>query len=166
MRRRLSVNIGRMISFHIDSYRFHYRAAAIALEHGHLLLRKLEDDTFWTLPGGRVEAGEEAAQTIVREFQEELNTLVTCNELLGVGENFFEYEGAQHHEIGMYFSVSLPKDSAIRNTAKNHVGFEGRHRLEFKWFPLPKLRDIEFRPAALRDSLVHGKVPKHFVQRG
>ncbi len=94
-----------MISFRIDSHRFHFRAAAIALEHGHLLLHKLEGDTFWALPGGRVEAGEEASQTIVREFHEELGIGVTCNELLGVGENFFEYNGEPHHELGLYFSV-------------------------------------------------------------
>jgi 8-oxo-dGTP pyrophosphatase MutT (NUDIX family) len=155
-----------MISFRINSHRFHFRAAAIALERGHLLLHKLEGDTFWALPGGRVEAGEEASQTIVREFQEELNILVTCNDLLGVGENFFEYGGEPHHDLGLYFSVSLPEDSEIGKTGKIHIGIEGHRRLVFKWFPLPELRDIDFRPAALRNSLASGKIPKHFVQRG
>jgi 8-oxo-dGTP pyrophosphatase MutT (NUDIX family) len=154
-----------MISFRIDAHRFHLRAAAIALEHEHLLLHKLEGDTFWALPGGRVEAGEEASQTIVREFHEELNIRVTCNELLGVGENFFEYRGEPHHELGLYFSVSLPEYSEIKDMEKTHVGVEGSRRLVFKWFSLSELRDLDFRPMALRDSLVSGKIPTHFVQR-
>jgi ADP-ribose pyrophosphatase YjhB (NUDIX family) len=155
-----------MISFRIDSHRFHFRAGAIALEHGHLLLHKLEGDTFWALPGGRVEAGEEASQTIVREFHEELGISVTCNELLGVGENFFEYDGEPHHEVGFYFSVSLPEYSEVRNTRVLHVGVEGSRRLEFKWFALSELREIDFRPVVLRESLVNGKIPPHFIQRG
>ena len=163
---RLAQTLGRMISFRIDSHRFHFRAAAIALEHGHLLLHKLEGDTFWALPGGRVEAGEEASQTIVREFHEELGISVTCNELLGVGENFFEYDGEPHHEVGFYFSVSLPEYSEVRNTRVLHVGVEGSRRLEFKWFALSELREIDFRPVVLRESLVNGKIPPHFIQRG
>ncbi len=155
-----------MISFRIKSHRFHLRAGAIALEAGHILLHRLEGDMFWALPGGRVEVGEEGAQTIVREFKEELALTVTCNELLGIGENFFEYEGEPHHEIGLYFSVSLPGDSPVRDTERSHVGVEGDRRLEFKWFRLSALRDIDFRPTALRASLATGVVPHHFVQRG
>ena len=130
------------------------------------MLHKLEGDSFWALPGGRVEAGEEASQTIVREFHEELGISVTCNELLAVGENFFEYDREPHHELGMYFSASLPEYSGIRNTEVLHVGIEGSRRLEFRWFALPELQEIDFRPAVLRDSLVSGKLPPHFVQRG
>ena len=155
-----------MISFRINSHRFHLRAGAIVMEAGHVLLHRLEGDTFWALPGGRVEAGEEGAQTIVREFQEELGLNVVCNELLAVGENFFEYEGEPHHEIGLYFSVSLPIATDIRDTGKLHIGIEGDRRLEFGWFPFPALREIDFRPAALQASLADGKVQAHFVQRG
>lgn len=154
-----------MISFRINSYRFHLRAGAIALEAEHLLLHRLEGDMFWALPGGRVEAGEEGAQTIVREFKEELELTVTCNELLGIGENFFEYDGEQHHEVGLYFSVTLPVESKVRDKERTHVGVEGDRRLEFKWFPLSALHNIDFRPAALRESLATGAVPTHFVQR-
>lgn len=154
-----------MISFRINSHRFHLRAGAIALEAGHVLLHRLEGDMFWALPGGRVEAGEESAQTIVREFKEELAVTVTCNELLAIGENFFEYEGEPHHEVGLYFSIALPAESQVRNTEKTHVGVEGDRRLEFKWFPLSALHHIDFRPAALRESLATGAVPPHFVQR-
>jgi ADP-ribose pyrophosphatase YjhB (NUDIX family) len=155
-----------MISFRINSHRFHLRAGAIVMEAGHVLLHRLEGDTFWALPGGRVEAGEDGAQTIVREFKEELGLNVSCNELLSVGENFFEYEGEPHHEIGLYFSVSLPEAAEIRDTGKLHTGIEGDKRLEFRWFTCEALRQIDFRPAALQASLAKGNVQSHFVQRG
>ena len=155
-----------MISFRINSHRFHLRAGAIVLEAGHVLLHRLEEDTFWALPGGRVEAGEEGAETIVREFMEELGLHVACNELLAVGENFFEYQGEPHHEIGLYFSVSLPEDSDIRDTSRSHIGIEGDRRLEFRWFPYEEIREIDFRPAALQASIAEGALQSHFVQRG
>lgn len=155
-----------MISFRVNSHRFHLRAAAVALEAGHILLHRLEGDTFWALPGGRVEAGEEGAETIVREFKEELALTATCNELLGIGENFFEYAGEPHHEVGLYFSASLPADSEVRDTQRSHIGIEGNRRLEFRWFRCEALRGIDFRPVALRESLAEGKVPAHFIQRG
>ena len=155
-----------MISFRLHSHRFHLRAGAIALEHGYLLLHRLEGEAFWALPGGRVEAGEQAEHTIVREFLEELGVQVRCDQLLGVGENFFECEGEPHHEIGLYFSVALAADAPLRDKDTTYVGVEGNRRLEFKWFALSQLQALDFRPATLRESLSVGKVPQHFVQRG
>ena len=85
--------------------------------------------------------------------------------MLGVGENFFEYDGELYHEVGLYFSVSLPAESRIRDIKRSHFGAEGDRKLEFKWFPLSVLREIDFRPVALQTSLTTGVVPRHFVQR-
>lgn len=158
--------LGRMISFRVNSHRFHLRAGAVVLDAGHLLLHRLEGDEFWALPGGRIEAGEEGSRTIGREFNEELGLTVQCSELLGIGENFFDYRGEPHHEIGLYFSVSLPAGAPIGDKGQVHYGVEGERRLEFKWFALAALRDLDVRPTALRDALVFGAVPQHFVQRG
>ena len=153
-----------MISFRIKSHRFHLRAAAVAIEKEHVLLHRLEGDTFWALPGGRVEAGEQGSAAVVREFQEELSLPVECHELLGIGENFFSYDGEPHHEIGLYFSIALPSDSSLRDVGKTHRGVEGARHLDFKWFPLRQLLVTDFRPDALRQPLSTGKVPRHFVQ--
>ena len=163
---RLTQTLGRMISFRVQSHRFHLRAGAVALENEHVLLHRLEGEDFWALPGGRVEAGEQAEHTIVREFIEELGVRVRCNQMLGVGENFFEYDGEPHHEIGLYFSATLAADTPLRDKGSVHIGVEGNCHLEFKWFPLSQLREIDFRPTALRESLSVGQVPQHFVQRG
>lgn len=155
-----------MISFRAGSHRFHLRAGAVVIDRGHLLLHRLEGDAFWALPGGRVNAGEQACDALEREFLEELGLPVQCKELLCVGENFFEYEREPHHEVGLYFSVALPPDAPVNDKSATHQGVEGNRRLEFRWFSLASLRELDFRPAALRDSLSKALLPTHFVQRG
>ncbi len=158
--------LGLMISFDIKPYRFHYRAAAIVLDDGSLLLHRLRGDKFWALPGGRVEAGESAEEAISREFQEELGLAAECKQLACTGENFFEYDNQPHHEIGLCFYVALPADSEINEKDRIHIGVEGDKRLEFRWYALQDLPIIDMRPRALRQSLTAGTVPGHFVQRG
>jgi ADP-ribose pyrophosphatase YjhB (NUDIX family) len=155
----------RMISFRVGEHRFHYRAAAIARQGNHLLLHRLAGEDFWALPGGRVNPGEEARNTIVREFLEELQVQVECLELVSVGENFFRHDGEPHHEVGFYFSVRIAPSSPIANMDTTHHGVEGSKPLEFRWFALSELLSIDMRPQALQQALASDSVPLHFVQR-
>lgn len=154
-----------MISFRLPTHRFHLRAGAVATQGDHVLLHRLEGDRFWALPGGRVEAGEDAAQTLVREFREELGVDIVCHGLLAVGENFFEHGGEPHHELGLYFAVSLPAGSPLLAIGPVHAGREGERRLDFAWFARQALAGLDIRPAALREGLARGALPAHFVQR-
>jgi ADP-ribose pyrophosphatase YjhB (NUDIX family) len=153
-----------MISIRVGSHRFHYRAAGIALDEGCLLLHRLDGDTFWALPGGRVNPGEEAREAIRREFKEELGIAVECDRLVCTGENFFEYDGEPHHEVGLYFSVRLPHGAALLRKEHSHFGTEAGRTLEFRWFPLAELRNLDMRPAVLREALASGQHAQHFVQ--
>ncbi len=154
-----------MIALHTTGYRFQLRAAGIAWFQDHVLLHRLEGDDFWTLPGGRIELGEEAAHTIEREFNEELGIAVECSELLCVGENFFQHQGERHHEIGLYFSVQLPQSCSLLNLDITHFGIEGNRRLEFKWFGRAKLAEVDFRPLEVSKILAPAAIlQRHFVQ--
>lgn len=153
-----------MISVRIGSHRFHYRAAAVVRESGHLLLHRLDGDGFWALPGGRVNVGEQAQEAVKREFIEELNLPVECGPLICIGENFFEYEGEPHHEIGLYFAAKLQDGSALLDQSRVHFGVETGRRLVFKWFPFIELPNIDMRPVALQAAISRGNIPLHFVQ--
>ena len=153
-----------MISFRVGQHRFHYRAAAIVRQGDHILLHRLLTDDFWALPGGRVNPGEEASDTIVREFQEELQIGVECQGLVCVGENFFQYGSEPHHEVGFYFAAKIAASSAIADRHRVHLGVEGSKPLEFRWFELGELLTIDMRPQALQRALASGSVPLHFVQ--
>jgi len=156
-----------MISFQIADHRFQLRAAAIVVHAGHALLHRVKGDDFWALPGGRVEPGEQARDTVVREMQEELGEQVACADLLYVVENFFTFGGQPHHEIGCYFRVHLPPGSPLRDTSQSHAGVEGSKRLEFRWFPTGALQTLEVRPSFLREALQRPlEGLQHVVQRG
>lgn len=81
-----------MIRFDQGDHRFNFRAVGVAVYHDKVLLHQAEGDSFWSLPGGRVEFGEAAEQTLLREMREELDVEVEIVRLLWLVENFFVYD--------------------------------------------------------------------------
>lgn len=155
-----------MISLDIAGYRFQLRAAAVIAHDNFVLLHRLVGDDYWSLPGGRVEPGEDAQTTLEREMIEELNQQVECTELLYVAENFFEHAGKPNHEIGLYFRAELSPESAILDKTRSHIGIEGNKQLEFRWFHTEQLQQLELHPSFLRESLAQPVMDfKHIVQR-
>lgn len=118
-----------MIAFDVGAQRFTFRAAAVIFDGTRVLLHRAENDAFWSLPGGRVEGGEVAATTVVREMQEELSESVSCGELLWVVENFFSYGGKPYQELGLYFRVHLAAPSRLLSTPGPYTDIESTGRL-------------------------------------
>ena len=77
------------ILFKTDEYVFSYRVAGICIHNGKVLLQKPTNDTAFAFPGGHVELGETNAQTLIREFKEEIGVDITVGDLKWVGEIFF-----------------------------------------------------------------------------
>ncbi len=154
-----------MISIAVDSFRFNYRAAAIVVEDDHLLLHRLMGENFWSLPGGRVNAGESAESALRREFNEELETSIDDLTLACVGENFFHYDGERFHEVCLYSHAYLPMGSPLSNKNQAHLGVEEGHHLEFKWFSLNAVHQLDLRPQSVKQGLREGSLPPHFVER-
>jgi ADP-ribose pyrophosphatase YjhB (NUDIX family) len=152
-----------VISFIVDDVQFNFRAAAVIIDDGHVLLHRASYEPFWALPGGRVEASEPSAATVARELAEELGPACDAQvgRLLWVVENFYGYEGAQVHELGMYYLVTLGAASPYLDKDRAHDGIEAdlpTHedeyiRLIFQWFPLDSLADMPLYPTFLRERL-------------
>jgi 8-oxo-dGTP pyrophosphatase MutT (NUDIX family) len=155
-----------MISFDTDSHRFNFRAAAVVIHEGHVLLHRMERDSFWSLPGGRVEPGEDSARTVAREMREELGVAVTVGRMLWVVENFFSFDGRDHHEIGFYFEASFDSASPFLDLTRSYRGVEGNQTLIFSWMPIDRLAEIEVHPTFLRDLLGESSASlAHVIQR-
>jgi ADP-ribose pyrophosphatase YjhB (NUDIX family) len=156
-----------MISVDIGGFRFQLRAAAVVVHDRFVLLHRLEGDEFWALPGGRVEPGEDARSTLIREMNEELAEPVECGELVYVVENFFTHAGRPNHEVGLYFATRLKPGSVLLDRSRSHWGVEGVDRLEFRWFSVEQLTGVDLRPSFLLQSLSQPALQfQHFVQRG
>jgi 8-oxo-dGTP diphosphatase len=68
----------------------------------------------WTLPGGRVEHGEDPFEAVVREVEEETGYVAEVEALLGVDSR---RPRPEHHNIGVYYLVRI-------------VGGELRHEVD------------------------------------
>jgi 8-oxo-dGTP pyrophosphatase MutT (NUDIX family) len=155
-----------MITFDLPGAHFSYRVAAVIVHDGHVLLNRVESDSFWFLPGGRCEAMEPSAVALVREMQEELGETVTIQRLLWVIENFFTHEGRSYHELGLYYLVTLPPTSPLLDGSTVFRGYEQHIPLILRWFPLDETGRLPLYPVFLRTGLQN--IPdriEHIVNR-
>ena len=137
-----------MISYADGTRRFNYRIAAIIIDDGHLLVHRGDDEPFWAVPGGRAELGEDAADTVRREMREELGEDVRVERLVWLAENFFHYNGHDHHELGLYWLAHLPACSPWLDKTRDRTVIDGA-ALTFRWVPLASLADLPLMPAFL-----------------
>lgn len=145
---------------------FHYRVAGVATHEGRVLLHRSEIDDFWSLPGGRTRLFESAQGALRREMREELGEEVMAVRLLWVVENFFRDRGEPHHELGLYFLMSLDPGSRLYSHDGPFPGDEEGLALEFRWFPQEQnaLLQLPVYPAFLRKALANlPGTPQHVV---
>ena len=114
-----------MVTFTVGSWHFTYRVGAIVLREGHVLLTRNLSENYWFTPNGRVEIGESAHAAIDREIKEELGVTGRIDRLLWSSENFFRMGEISHHEIALYFLVTLPDDAHPDLSAKFHCEENG-----------------------------------------
>jgi len=153
-----------MICFDTGALIFQVRAAAIIRQDGRILLHRAPTDHFWSCPGGRVEAGENAAATVERELNEELGVQASAGDLVFLVENFFDYQGRQYHELGLYFATSLGADAPVLRATVDHAGREGDQELIFRWFRIDELAGTTVRPSFLPGALAQkGAAFRHVI---
>lgn len=150
-----------------ENWIFSYRIAGLLIEDGKILLQKPTNDAGFSVPGGHVGFGEKNAQTLKREFREEIGAEIEVQDLKLVGENFFDWGGKKCQQIGLYYQVALRGENSIPKTGK-FMGIEqieGRSfALEFHWIPLEELKNLEVYPTGLPALLEQmDKGVQHFV---
>jgi len=149
----------RQITFDHGEGRFNHRVAGAAFSDGRVLLHRGECDDFWSMPGGRVHLLEPSNEALVREMREELLTKVRVERLLWIVENFFRHEGKDYHELGFYYLMSLPSDSAPSRAKGPFEGIDDTVKIIFQWFDLDLLGTLPIYPTFLREGLRN--LPEH-----
>jgi 8-oxo-dGTP diphosphatase len=107
---------------------------AVVVEDGRLLLIRRgrgPGQGEWSVPGGRVEAGELMAEAVVRELAEETGLEGVCGELIG----WVERLGPEHHHVILDFAVTL-----LNPEAEPVAGDDAR---EAAWIPLHEVAEVK-----------------------
>jgi len=102
---------------------------ALAVDDDHILLIRRgrgPAQGFWSVPGGRVEAGETLAEAVVRELAEETGLEGVCEQLVGWAERI----GEGYHFVIFDFWVTIV--SGAEPTA-------GSDAAEAAWVPLDEV---------------------------
>jgi len=157
------------ILFRTDTHIFSYRTAGILVHYGKVLLQKPNGSEDFAFPGGHVAFGETNAETLVREFTEEVGANVEVADLKWVEENFFMWGSKPCHQVSLSHLVKL------KNT--NQIPLEGRfiskeyneadaNAIYFYWIPLDEVEKIKIYPTNASELLLClNDGVKHFVYR-
>jgi ADP-ribose pyrophosphatase YjhB (NUDIX family) len=102
----------------------------------------------WSVPGGRVEAGETLAEAVVRELAEETGLEAVCDDLVG----WVERIGADHHFVIFDFLVTVLDEPETLPRA-------GADAAEAAWVALDEVSHLRLVDGLAEFLHEHGIVP-------
>lgn len=102
--------MGKDILFKTDEFVFSYRVGGILVRDGKILLQR-DNAGDHAVIGGHVSFLETTAETLKREYQEEIHAEIHVDDLLAVQENFFMWGNKPCHQVHFYYAVHLKQDT-------------------------------------------------------
>jgi 8-oxo-dGTP pyrophosphatase MutT (NUDIX family) len=120
--------------------------AAVRNGVGELLLVRRIDDGNWELPGGRIEVGESAGATVVREVAEESGISIELTGLAGVYSDptrvLVDPDGTVHQQLALCFHP-VPASAGVADQPRP----DGEETDAATWFSTNDIDDLKIHPA-------------------
>ncbi len=164
------------IIFHRDNYIFGCRAAGILINGGKVLLQCPKNTNEYAFPGGHVALGETAAETLYREWREEIGAEIEVGELKWVEENLFKWGSKDAHQISLTFLVTLKDGEQIplegsfiskEYKANDDSKSDSDSAVWFHWVKLSDIKNLTVYPTKAAELLpLLNEGVKHFIYRG
>ena len=151
----------------IDENRIHnFRSTGVLLSEGQVLVQREINDTEFALPGGHVAWGETSAETLVREYKEEMGIDIKVDRLIWIEEVFWKWGAREAHTICHYHLVSLTTPLHIVNNGKFKSLESDESRLIFQWVDINQLQNYKIYPVFLKDKIINlSDGIEHFITR-
>jgi 8-oxo-dGTP diphosphatase len=133
---------------------FGVRVAAVVEREGTLLLvrhQKPDRDSYWVLPGGRLEPGETIPECAARELAEEKVLTAGFSGVLYVSE--FLRKGRHTIDVVVRMSLEGDGEASLGSDPEVEPGTEPTLR-EVRWVSVKELQEIELLPASIKERLL------------
>jgi ADP-ribose pyrophosphatase YjhB (NUDIX family) len=132
---------------------FRYRAGAIIVEDGCVLLVTNSNEDYYYSVGGGVKWGESSMDAVKREVFEETGVNYEVDRLAVIHENFFgdnsgTLKGLECHEIAHYY---LMKPHGTKELNSNSITHGAKEIMT--WIPINELHKYKAFPSFLKDYL-------------
>jgi len=149
------------ILFKTKDYLFSYRVSGILVRDGKVLLQKPTNDGSYAFPGDHVVLGETNAETLIREWKEEIGVDIIVTDLKWVEENIFpswQGDGRICHQICLNYAVRLMDESQIQPSGcflskEVDLAQDRGYEINFCWVPIEDVYNLEVYPAKAAELL-------------
>lgn len=130
------------ILFKNDDFVFSYRVGGVLVRDNKILLQRPKNDDY-AIIGGHIAGMETSAETLKREFYEELHAEIEVDNLIAIGEIYFPWGNKPCHQICLYYSVHLISESIpLEGVFRGYDELDNeRIDLDFCWVSLDELKN-------------------------
>lgn len=138
----------------MEEEEFHCRACGIIKQENYFLIMRVNETSYYHIPGGHIEIGEDSKQTIIREIKEEIGCDIIKMNLFAIQENFWTRNNRKCHGIEFYYIIEPKENLEIKDYQRIEIDKGEEKLLDFKWVTSEELKDIDLRPNNIKNMLI------------